>query len=102
MAKKQNNGSISYDRLAGILSLISIFVSGIIWFISFLIKALGGSFNGGILNFIASLLMTIAVIMISWKALKRSHLTGNKTVWIVIYWVIVVLCLAGLIGVSFI
>ncbi len=97
MAKK-SGGSISYNRFAGILALIAIFIAGILGLISFVFELIDGSVNlgkvGSVLNLISSLCLLISVIMISWQALVGSKLK-NKTVWYVIYWIIVVCAVLG-------
>ena len=92
MAKKSS--SSTYNRVAGVLALISIFVTGICYLVNLILKLAGGSLNLGILMVIANVFMIIAVVMISWKALKNSNLPA-KTFWIVLYWILVILALVG-------
>lgn len=97
MAKKSGS-SASYNKVAGILALIAIFIAGILGLISFIFELLDGSINlgkvGSILNLVSSVCLLISVIMISWLALVQSSLK-NKTVWYVIYWIIVVCAILG-------
>ncbi len=93
MAKKSSGGS-SYNKLAGYLALISLFVTGICYLINLILRLCGGSINLGILMVIANIFMIVAIVMISWKALKSAHLPC-KTVWIVLYWVLVILAIVG-------
>ncbi len=92
MAKKSS--SSTYNRVAGVLALISIFVTGICYLVNLILKLAGGSLNLGILMVIANVFMIIAAVMISWKALKNSNLPA-KTFWVVLYWVLVILALVG-------
>lgn len=96
MAKKSSNSSntMTYNKLAGILAVISIFISGTIYTINLIVKLVGGSFSGGILNLIANVFMIVAIVMISWRALKSAKLPCKKA-WIIAYWVFVILALVG-------
>ncbi len=93
--KKSSSNGWSYNRIAGVLALVSVFITGTIYFINLMVKLFDGSFNGGILSLIANLFMLISIVMVSWKALKGSKLPGKRVVWIVLYWVFVILAFVG-------
>ncbi len=92
---KSSSSSLTYNRLAGILSLISLFITGILYMVNFILSFFGGHASIGILSMIANVMMILAIVMISWRALKASHLPGKKVVWVIIYWVIVALAIVG-------
>lgn len=92
---KSSSSTLTYNKIAGILSLISLFITGILYMVNFILSFFGGSASIGILSMIANIMMILAIVMISWRALKSAHLPGKKIVWIVIYWVIVALALVG-------
>jgi len=47
------------------------------------------------LGTVASVAMLIAIVIISWASLVSAKLPGNKTVWYIIYWALVILAFAG-------
>lgn len=97
MAKK-SGGSASYNKVAGVLALIAIFIAGILGLISFIFELIDGSVNlgkvGSILNLVSSICLLISVIMISWQALVSLN-PKNKTLWYVLYWIIVICAVLG-------
>ena len=87
--------SWDYDRVAGVLALSSLFITGVIYIVSWILQLLDVSFKSNLLTLVANLFMIAAIVMISWKALKQSSLPGKRIVWVVLFWVIVALTLVG-------
>ncbi|MCR5349795.1 MAG: hypothetical protein K6E20_02265 [Acholeplasmatales bacterium] len=104
MSKKQSSSSSpSYNKVAGILALIAIFIAGILGLIRFIFELFDGNVNfgrvGSALSLVSNVCLLLAVIMISWQALVSLRLK-HKTVWYVIYWIIVVCAILGIVGFS--
>lgn len=96
MAKKKGS-KLTYDKVAGILALIALFIAGIVYAIQLTAKLPFVTIDlpFGILNIIANVLIVISFVMISWKALRN---WTKNTALTVIYWVLVVLVIAGMIS----
>ena len=99
---KKSSGSISYNKLAGILALIALFIAGILGLINFIFSIFDGKLDlgriGQVLQLISSICLLIAVVMISWEALYTSKLK-HKMVWYVLYWIIVAFVILGYVGI---
>lgn len=97
MAKRKSSSSNTwgYDRLAGLFALIALFIAGTCYMINLCLKIFGGHATFGVLTLIANIFMLVAIVMVSWKSLRKAHLP-NKTVWYVIYWIFVIMAAAGL------
>lgn len=100
---KKSNGSLSYNKVAGVLALIAVFIAGILGLINFIFQLFDGKLDlgriGSILHLIANICLFIAVVMISWQALYSAKLK-NKIVWYIIYWIIVICAILGYVGFS--
>ena len=103
MSKSSGSNSAGYNKVAGILALVAIFIAGILGLIRFIFELFDGSVNlgrvGSVLSLVSTVCLLISVIMISWQALVGLKLK-NKTVWYIIYWVIVICAILGIVGFS--
>lgn len=86
--KKNSNNSINYYGITKFCAFWAVIISGVIFLVNFIIQKLNGSFNGGILNTVATVLLIIAVIIPGWQYSKR------WPVWVrVAFWVLAIVLL---------
>ncbi len=79
---KSSSSSVNWGKMTGICAFFAIVIAGVIFIINGIIKLVNGSFNGGILSTIATLLLVLALIIPGWRFVR-----GKKT-WIqILFWV---------------
>lgn len=99
----------SAEKIAGILALISVFLTGILYVTTLVMSMLAhaGVITGtnavtGAMQLVANIFLLAAVIIISWRALARLRVDDSvKRVLIIIYWIMVALSIAGVAGMGY-
>ena len=95
MSKKSSSGNSTLHNIGGALALVSVFITGGIFLLDLILSLVKGDLNAGILEYIASVSMLLAIVIVSWASLSKANLPGNKTVWYLFYWAFVILAFAG-------
>lgn len=92
--KKSSTSAINWNKITGICAFLAIVIAGLIFAINGIVKLFEGSFNGGILNTIATLFLVAGLVIPGWRYTK------TKAMWIqIIFWVCaIILIIFGAIG----
>lgn len=101
MAQKKSGNHATIDHIAGFCSFWAIMLSGVIYAITiFMQKVVKGNFNPGILNSVASILLTLGVLLPGWRYLESNNLPGSRWIWRILYWLFAFLIFFGVIGIQ--
>ncbi len=97
MATKKSSSKSSRDQILGLLAFIAMFINFIYWIIC-IINNQGWITIGGrlisVMQFVATILLTVVVLVIAYDWAKR-----QKKTWYIIYWIFAIITiLAILVG----
>ncbi len=93
MAKKSGS---DWNKITSGCAFFAVVIAGVIFLINALVQIFNGSFNGGILNTVATILLVIAVVIPGWR------FTRGKKMWVkVLFWVCaIVLVVFGILSLN--